>query len=192
MVVACYHHAMLLTSILRHQGTPARMRAGFSRYYEKDYGIRFGHIICQVWDEKGGEWIMVDPDRDLVDMEPDDFDFPYQAWENVRNKEKDESIYTSSVSEGVKGIINLLVLDAALVLKDEKLYWDLPGIVLQDIPSVRELDPEMISLLDELASCFEPPDSRMEELSDLYYGTGLFKASGMDYDTYFELIMERE
>ena len=111
---------------------------------------------------------------------------------NVRNKKKDADIYTSSVSAGVKGIINLMVLDAALVLKDEKLYWDLPRIVMQDISSLRDLDPDMISVLDELSSCFKTPESRLEEISEYYYDTELFRPTGMDYDTYFQMIMAQE
>ena len=190
-VVACYHHAMLLASILRHQGIPVRMRAGFSKYYEKQSGVRFGHIICEVWDDKTHSWKLVDPDRELVDMSDRDFDFAYEAWNNVNKKRTNAQIYTSSISEGVKGIINLMILDAALIIKEEKLYWDLPEIVFHEIYSLKDLNKEEINILNELADYCRIPDVWMNEISEIYQTCDYFQPSGIEYDDYVEIILDR-
>jgi len=190
LVLACFHHAMLLTSILRNQGIPVRMRAGFSRFYEKEYGIRFGHIICEVWDADKEKWILVDPDRGIVNMSENDFDYAYQAWDNIRKNKKQPGIYTSSISAGVKGIINLMILDASLILKEERVYWDLPGIVLQEIKQLEDLDTDMLSTLEQLSHFCSTPDVSFEELSEVYYGTKGFEPSGLDYESYFQMLMD--
>lgn len=194
LVVACYHHAMLLASILRHQGVPVRMRAGFSKIYEKEYGIRFGHVICEVWDHQSEKWILVDPDREIVNLPYRDFDFACEAWRNVKDNRTEDAIYTSSVSDGVKGIINLMILDAALIIKDEKLYWDLPELIVgaNEINHIDELDDLTIQTLIDLAECCESPDIHINDIAEIYQQTESFKPSGLDYDSYFKLIMSRE
>ncbi|MFC2129619.1 transglutaminase-like domain-containing protein [Bacteroidota bacterium] len=188
IVVACYHHAMLLASILRSKGIPVRMRAGFSRYYEKQFKIRFGHVICEVWDENANRWIIVDPDRQIVDMDKDGFDFACQAWENVRKNKIDLEIYTSSVGVGIKGIINLLALDASLLLREEKQYWNYANIVLDDIGELADLDGDIIEILDELAHNCSHADQNMDKISEIYYQHTYLKPSGQDYDTYLQLV----
>ena len=100
--------------MLQYNEIPIRLRAGYSKYYEKQYGIRFGHIICEVCNEKLDKWILVDPDRKIVDLPENEFDFGCEAWINVN------------------------------------------------------------------------------ELTDMYQATGYFKSAGMDYESYVEMIMNRE
>lgn len=192
LVVACYHHAMLLASILRYQGIPVRLRAGFSRYYEKQAKVRFGHIICEAWDERSGRWTGVDPDREIVGMASRDFDFACQAWHHVTRNNMDPGIYTSSVSDGIKGIVNLMTLDAAFLVKDEKLYWDLPEIVLREMKDLKDLSADEMKVLNDLADCCIAPDSRMEDISDIYTITEDFRPSGTDYESYMEIVMDRK
>jgi len=192
LVVACYHHAMLLASILRSKGIPVRLRAGFSKYFEDKYKIRFGHIICEVWDKKSGKWILVDPDRKVVDLSYDDFDFAYEAWNNVSKKKKDPRIYTSSISDGIKGIVNLMILDASLIIRDEKLYWDLPVIVLNEIKDIKDIDDDAVQILNRLAEYCDAPDVKINDILDIYSKTEYFKSAGITYDEYVEMIMRRE
>jgi len=192
LVVACNHHAMLLASILRYNDIPVRMRAGYSRYYEKEYGIRFGHIICQVWDDNAGKWILVDPDRKIVDLPENKFDFGCEAWINVNENKFDPGKYLSSVSEGVRGIINIMILDAAFIIKDEKLHWDLPEIAVREINDLKDLDDDIILILNELADHCNNPDIKINELTNICQTTDYFKSAGMEYESYVEMIMNRE
>jgi hypothetical protein len=192
LVLACHHHAMLLTSILRDRGIPVRMRAGYSRYFEKQFGVRFGHVICEVWDEESERWRRVDPDRKIVDIPADGFEYAGEAWGNINRKKVDPSIYLSSISAGVKGILNLMILDAAFLVKDEKIHWDLPEIALHDIRELEDLDEHTMGIMDELAASCGYPDLKMKEIENMYRSTDLFRSAGIDFDSYMEMIMDRE
>ena len=52
----CRDHAMLGVAALRHHGLPARMRGGFSCYFEP--GFWDDHWVVEVWHE--GAWTLVD------------------------------------------------------------------------------------------------------------------------------------
>jgi hypothetical protein len=189
LVVACYHHGMLLTSILRHMGYPVRMRAGFSRFYEKEFKVRFGHIVCELWDEKSGRWVLIDPDRNVVDLRRNKFDFASEAWINVTKRGFDENKYTSSASRGMTGIVNLVVLDAALLTMDEKLYWQLPEVICDGETIIKDFSRDEILVLDELANYCLAPDTYIHEIEEIYQGTDYFRASSIDYDSYVEMVM---
>jgi hypothetical protein len=188
-VLACYHHALLLASILREQGMPVRLRAGFSRFYEEQAGVRFGHIICEVWDAGKERWIMVDPDRNLVRMKRTDFDFAWMAWENVRQDKLDPHVYTASISDGSRGIINLLILDACLLVQDEKLYWDLPEVILEPWNAPSDLNPETMLHLENLARYCMEPEKYDREIRALLETERAFHSAGIGYDTYLEMML---
>ena len=192
LVAGCYHHAMLLTSVLRQRHIPVRMRAGFARYYEKDYGIRFGHVICEVWDKDREEWILVDPDRERIGLGPGDMDFGADAWMNIREKRVKESVYTSSVGRGLKGVLNLLTLDASLLLQQEKMYYNYARIAMNDISRLPEIDPERKAILDELARLSLTADAHMEDLRSLYQETDFLQPSGLDYQAFIRMILDHE
>jgi len=188
LVLACYHHSILLASILRHQGVPVRLRAGYSLFFEKQAGVRFGHIICEVWDKEEKRWILIDPDREIVDMGPEDFEFPYQSFESLRKGKVDSRRYLSSVSTGFKGSIYLLLLDAAFVTRDEKLYYNLPELLLQDFKKPKDLDRDILEDVIDLAGAFENLDTNLPVINRLYHSQEKFKTSGLDYEGYFEMV----
>lgn len=68
LIVACYHHALFLASILRQYNIPTRLRGGFARYFEEEAKVRFGHVFCEVWDKEKQQWILVDPDRNYINV----------------------------------------------------------------------------------------------------------------------------
>lgn len=190
LVLACYHHSILLASILRHQGIPVRLRAGYSRFFEKQAGVRFGHIICEVWDLEKKRWILVDPDREIIDMKSSDFEFASAAFLKIKNKKTDEKRYIASVGQGFKGSVYLTLLDASFVLSDEKLYYDLPEILLQDIKKPRDIDPDVLSDLEEIAENFKNIDAHLKDLNRVFYSNKSFKPSGLDYESYYEMITQ--
>ena len=55
MVGNCRDFSLLLCSILRYQGVPARARCGFATYFEPE---RYeDHWICQYWKADEGRWV---------------------------------------------------------------------------------------------------------------------------------------
>jgi hypothetical protein len=63
----CRDFTLLLTSILRHQGLPARARCGFGAYFEPN---RYeDHWVCEYWNSSQGHWVMVDSQLDALQRE---------------------------------------------------------------------------------------------------------------------------
>jgi hypothetical protein len=86
IVIICRHFSMLLTSILREQGIPARCRCGFANYFT--YGWFEDHWICEYWN--GNRWVRVDSQVDKVnninfnDMDKDIFFVAGVLWKLYR------------------------------------------------------------------------------------------------------------
>jgi hypothetical protein len=64
LVGCCRDYAVLLTAMLRHQGVPARVRFGFSRYFAPGFGA--DHVVCEYWDRVAGCWRRVDAQQDAL------------------------------------------------------------------------------------------------------------------------------
>ena len=185
LVVACYHHALLLASILRSQGLAVRMRAGFSRYFEKQANIRFGHVVCEVWDEEENRWIMVDPDRNYNNVSHKQFEFSSQAWQNFRKNQLPDITYTSSLGKGSRTILKILLLDQAFVLNDERGYWHTPSFLFANDFSVDELNKRQIEIIDKIALLLNEPGNHIDELRRLYDENSFLHAKERSLDAYF-------
>jgi hypothetical protein len=192
MLLACQHHAMLLASILRSRDLPVRLRFGFARYFEKERGVRFGHVICEVWDEDEKRWMLVDPDRQYVDFSPKRFDFGHEAWNNLEAGKLDQKVYVSSIGDGLKGTVNLLSMDAAHVLHQERMNWVYAEIALQEIRGFYDLKEEEFAMLDEAARLLEDPDLNVGKLDSLYHHYPGFHPSNTDYEDYCRMMEGRE
>lgn len=64
VVAICKHFSMLLCSILREKGIPARTRCGFATYFIN--GWFEDHWICEYWNKKQNRWIKVDAQIDDI------------------------------------------------------------------------------------------------------------------------------
>ena len=61
-VGTCRDYALMLCALLRHRGTPARVRCGFAGYF--DGGGREDHWVCEHWIAGEGRWALADPQLD--------------------------------------------------------------------------------------------------------------------------------
>ena len=79
--VTCRSQAILLASILKAKGIPARARSGFAEYIHYD-GICYDHWITEYFDEKENRWRLVDADKHCPDHEMgfDLNDIPYDKF----------------------------------------------------------------------------------------------------------------
>jgi len=64
----CRDHAVLLCAMLRHQGIPARARAGFAAYLGDETMIH-NHWVTEYWNAEKKRWVMVDPQIDDLQRE---------------------------------------------------------------------------------------------------------------------------
>jgi hypothetical protein len=187
LVVACHHHGLLFASILRSQGIPVRIRAGFARYFEEQANVRFGHVICEVWDETEQSWILVDPDRDMVDFSAKKFEFSQHAWLALRENELDKVRYVSALSKDQHAILHILLQDLSCVLGIEKLYWDEPEVLHTNLNDISALNTEELMLLDSVARLLKDPDQNLWLLQSIYADHTLFHPTGQDFSDWYEL-----
>jgi hypothetical protein len=87
----CRHAALLLCSMLRHQGIPARVRHGFCQYISDDGKKFHHHVITELWN--GERWVLEDPDIMRHDIPTSEFHFAIDAWQAYRKGEIDPDNY---------------------------------------------------------------------------------------------------
>jgi hypothetical protein len=163
LVGCCRDFSLLACAILRHQGTPARLRYGFSGYF--DPGYWGDHVVVEAWN--GTRWQRFDPELppafskefSVLDMPDHVFATGGRAWQMCRDEGADPARFGlgPKVPE-VSGwwfIRGRLQLDLAALNKQEMLCWD--QWAYADEESVVSEDEE--ALLDSAATLSLEADS---------------------------------
>jgi hypothetical protein len=171
-VGCCRDFSTLLCAMLRHQGVPARPRAGCARYFAPDFNV--DHWICEYWRAGSvgaghvdagheGRWVMVDAELDEThcaafgitfdrhDVPAEAFLVAAEAWRRCRAGEVDSATFGVASDSPVRGwpyLQSQLVRDFASVNKVELLCWDLWG--LADAEEATSGDD--LELLDRVAA----------------------------------------
>lgn len=118
LVLICQQNAILLASILKYRGIPARVRYGFAPYLIP--GFHTTHVICEVWNEKESRWMLVDPTTNMIDFRREEFDFSNDVWLKMQRKKIDSGLYgMAGVYTGLSMITTALCYDMASVLRSE-------------------------------------------------------------------------
>jgi hypothetical protein len=154
----CRDFTLLLTSILRHQGIPARARAGFGTYFTP--GHFEDHWVCEYWHAEENRWVMVDPQLDALQCEAlsidfDPLDMPRtkfvtggQAWQRCRAKRVDPNRFGIFNMRGLDFVKGDLIRDFLALNKIEILPWDNFKLIAK---SFRDMNAEEKDLMDRLA-----------------------------------------
>lgn len=154
----CRDHSLLLASLLRHQGIPARARCGFAAYFLPDHFE--DHWVTEYWNEEQSRWIMVDAQldelqRDVLKINFDTLDVPRdqfivagKAWEMCRSGAQDADKFGIFDMHGLGFVRGNLVRDVASLNRMELLPWDCWGVILN--PSLD--DPADLAALGEIAA----------------------------------------
>jgi hypothetical protein len=172
----CRHFTVLLVTMLRAHGIPARARCGFGAYF---FAGRYeDHWVGEYWDAAQQRWILVDAqidelqrklfqiDFDPTDVPRDEFVIAGDAWARFRSGAADPDAFGLSVinESGDWWIAANLMRDAAALGNTELLPWDgwgaMPG------PGV-PIGDERCALFDRLAALTQDPDRRFDELLHL-------------------------
>jgi hypothetical protein len=106
----CRDYALMLTSMLRHQSIPARVRCGFATYFTP--GPFEDHWICEYW-STANRWIRADAQLDqfhrdhlgiqfdTADLPPDVFLTAGEAWRRARSSRADAEAFGQGNARGL-------------------------------------------------------------------------------------------
>ena len=170
----CNSFALMLVTMLRAKGVPARSRCGFAAYFNPPNFE--DHWVCEYWDAQDRRWRLADPQIDDVwrarlkigcdtlDLPRTQFLTASEAWRRCRSGEANEQQFGISFA-GLRGlwfVAGNLVRDLAALNTMEMAPWDVWGA--QPAPQ-EEFD---LSLFDELAALTRDPDRTFAELTRRY------------------------
>ena len=157
LVGNCRDFSLLLVSLLRHQGIPARARCGFGAYFLPNHYE--DHWVAEVWDTGKQRWMLVDAQLDTfqcetlkvpfdpLDVPRDQFIVGGKAWQMCRSGQADPESFGIFDMHGMGFVRGDFVRDVAALNKVELLPWDCWGII--EKPTLD--DPDDLALLDGLA-----------------------------------------
>lgn len=181
--VTCRSQAILLASILKAKGIPARARSGFAEYIHYD-GIYYDHWITEYYDEKTNRWKLVDADEhcpdhemgfDLNDIPYNAFLFGANAYLGIRqNKYEPETILYSSdpPTLGIKASIRGLFYDFHSLMNNESIFLHIPKYIRD---KNFELSDEEYKELDTLANLMLDPNKNFSNLLDIWENSPKFR-----------------
>lgn len=169
----CNSFALLLVTMLRAKGVPARSRCGFAAYFNPPNFE--DHWVCEYWDARERRWRLADPQIDEVwrrrlNIRPDMLDLPRtqfltaaDAWRRCRSGEPDERFGISFAGlRGLWFVAGSLVRDMAALNKMEVSPWDVWGA--QPQPQ-EEFD---LRYFDELEALTRDPDDAFADIRQRY------------------------
>ncbi|KWU01413.1 hypothetical protein APQ14_06820 [Vibrio toranzoniae] len=167
VVSICRDFSLLVCSILRSKGVPARLRSGFATYLVQNHFE--DHWVCQYWD-KGKGWVAADAQLDdihhqILKFEFDPCDVPSskfivagQAWKLCRENLESADNFGFRDFKGLPFIKGSLVRDLYALSKFEMHTWDTGWGILPKFISPISGEYEL-TLLDELADVSCSSDS---------------------------------
>lgn len=178
LVLTCRFVAIMMASILKSKGIPARVRSGNAPYF--DMGEELGdvstdHWINQYWSEQENRWITIDVDGSLslkdkfdpYDMPEGKFDFPAHSWLNIRAGKVDpQHFHNAGGYRGKIVVVWSLFYDFHSLMNSEIIY--LHGTKYGDPKKFDNLTEADFEKIDGLARLMQKPDENFDELVKIW------------------------
>jgi len=173
LVLTCRNVAILMASTLKAKGIPARVRSGFSAYFE---GTRdaWDHWITQYWNSSENRWVTMDVDGswhrtgfDMYDMPDGKFDFSANVWLDVRQGKREGSHFKNA--GGFDGLVCIaweLFHDFHCLMNSETLYLHHPKITM--LGNFKKLQEDKLKEIDNLATLMQNPDDNFDKLQHIW------------------------
>jgi len=174
----CRDFSLMLTSILRDQGVPARSRCGFGAYFLP--GHFEDHWVCEYWNADQNRWVLVDAQLDEfqcqalqvnfnpLDVPRDQFVVAGQAWQMCRQGDVDAQQFGIFEWHGWWFIWGNVVRELLAFNKIELLPWDfIPGCMTHNLEDPLVEYPEL-SFYDGIAALTLAGDVAFEALRAIY------------------------
>jgi Transglutaminase-like superfamily len=173
----CRHFSLMLCSILREQGVPARPRCGFGAYFTP--GKFEDHWVCEYWNAGEKRWVLVDAQLDAIqrkalkinfdptDVSRDRFIIAGDAWQKCRTGGADPSNFglTHVKLQGLWFVEGNVLRDLASLNRMEMLPWDVWGAMDMNDEALTE---EKKALLDRVAELTLAGDDQFSEMRKIY------------------------
>jgi hypothetical protein len=171
----CRDFTLLLTSILRYKGIPARARCGFGAYFMPNHYE--DHWVCEVWDAVLGRWKLVDAQLDEFQQQVlkppfDPLDVPYDqfitggnAWQMCRQGKAKPEQFGIFDMHGWWFIWGDLVRDFLALNKVEILPWDwTPEMMPHRLEDPLPAEGAELAFYDHIAQLTTSPDVSFETI----------------------------
>jgi len=171
----CRGFAVLLASLLRHKGIPARVRCGFETYFTP--GWNGDHWVCQYWNAEEQQWVWVDPQvddlqRQAFHLEFDTCDMPAgkflpagEVWVLAEAGKIDPEHCGIGELHGLMFIRGNVVRDFMALNKLELLPWDQTQWMIS--LRGRDINTAESNLNARIAALSASPDANFTELRKL-------------------------
>ena len=171
LVLGCPQSAILLASILKYRGIPARVRCGHATYLIP--GFHGSHTICEVWNANENRWMLVDPSTDKVDFSEEEFDFSNEAWMQLQKEEIDPNLYgIPGRYTGAGSIVGKISNDLAMVLGIEYTIYQYAPILDYAMDKEKHLSDEQIVTLNRICELMNTIDvENFTKLQKIYNST---------------------
>lgn len=185
--VTCRGQSILLTSILKAKGIPARCRCGFGYYVSDIDGSAGDHWIVEYYNKLLDKWILVDPDFHDYDIDTNvdsnnitakDFLLAPKAYLGIRNGSiKETEIYfaSSPYVYGLKTAIRYLLYDFNCLMNNEIFFLYLPKFVIK---ADLDLNEEELKELDVIAELMLRPNDNFKKIKSIWDTNDKFKITG--------------
>lgn len=153
----CRHFTLLHTALLRSRGVSARVRCGFSNYFDPTKW--YDHWITERWN--GERWVRDDPQVDglqakIISQDFDPYDQPpgkfltgSEAWVAARAGEVDPELFGILDMWGLAYIAGNVISDFACMNKVELLPWDGWGMMTGPYDPLTD---DAVAALDDVAT----------------------------------------
>lgn len=173
IVVTCRYICVLMISILKAKGIPARCRSGFSKKTpeRKNAG---DHWIVEYWDYKEKRFIKIDVSRiyqvnhyNLYDIPNEIFENAAEAWLNVRTGKRKIEDYRRGSRKNITILAQALFHDFHALMNDEISYRFTPPFICND-EKVNNLTDSELKKLDELATLMLDPEKNHHALKNMF------------------------
>jgi len=178
LVLTCRFTSILMATLLKIKGIPARVRSGFVPYFIVE-GLPGGksddHWINQYWNQNENRWVTIDVDGSLEEylkFDPYDipegiFDFSPDAWLSVRTgKVPEDHFWNAGGNGGLIAIAWELFYDFYCLMNDELIYMHTPEIT--NFNKFDQLSEDQLIEIDNLAKLMQKPDENFDKLRNIW------------------------
>lgn len=171
LILTCRHNSILLASILKHRGIPARVRYGHATYLIPNFHT--SHAVCEVWNNDEKRWMLVDASMDMVDFGREQFDISNDAWLLMQNGEIDPSLFgVPRRYNGAGSIVAKLCGDLASILGTEYTIYQYPPLLDFAFEEDKNLTKKQIETLNNISELMKTLNAKnLIKLQDIFNKT---------------------